>query len=134
MYRDFVKVGQEFSHSNDFAFVYIEEAHASDEWPISSSRYTPDNQIVSVEQPKLASERVKLAQRFVRTFGLGTEMKVLVDDPQNGNQFEAAYGKNMTFVFCLRNAFARCLFLQITFFLKLHGQSGYMSLRMESCN
>ena len=113
MYRDFAKVGQEFSHNNDFAFVYIEEAHATDEWPISSSRYTPDNQIVSVEQPKLASERVKLAQRFMRTFGLGTEMKVLVDDPQNGNQFEAAYGKNMTIIFCLRNAFTRCLFLQI---------------------
>ena len=94
IYRDFAKVGQEFSQNNDFAFVYIEEAHATDEWPISSSRYTPDNQIVSVEQPKLASERVKLAQRFVRTFGLGTEMKVLVDDPENGNQFEAAYGKN----------------------------------------
>mmetsp|Transcript_25911 Transcript_25911/g.40658 ORF Transcript_25911/g.40658 Transcript_25911/m.40658 type:complete len:134 (+) Transcript_25911:1603-2004(+) len=91
MYRDFAQVGQEFSHNNDFAFVYIEEAHATDEWPISSSRYTPDGQVVSVEQPKVASERVKLAQRFVKTFGMGTEMKVLVDNPENGNLFGEAY-------------------------------------------
>ncbi len=95
MYRDFAQVGQEFSHNNDFAFVYIEEAHATDEWPISSSRYTPDDQVVSVEQPKLASERVELAQRFVKMFGMGTgtEMKVLVDNPENGNTFGEAYCK-----------------------------------------
>jgi len=44
-----------------------------------------------VEQPKLASERVKLAQRFVKTFGMGNEMKVLVDNPENGNRFGEAY-------------------------------------------
>lgn len=46
-----------------------------------------------MEQPKLASERVKLAQRFVKTFGMGNEMKVLVDNPENGNRFGEAYGK-----------------------------------------
>ena len=71
--------------------MYIEEAHATNEWPISSSRYAPDNQIVSVEQPKLASERVKLARKFALTFGLGTEMKVLVDDPEHSNPFEVTY-------------------------------------------
>ena len=93
MYRDFAKAGQEFSQNNDFAFVYIEEAHADDEWPISSSRYTPDNKIVSVRQPKIASERVQLAQRFAEAFGLGSEMKVLVDDPEKSNPFESAYGE-----------------------------------------
>ena len=106
MYRDFAQIGQEFSHNNDFAFVYIEEAHANDEWPISSSRYMPDSQIVSVEQPKLASERVELARRFVKTFGLGTEMKVLVDNPENGNLFEEAYGKC---VCCLNQETQCCL-------------------------
>lgn len=83
--------GQEFSTSNDFAFVYIEEAHASDEWPISSSRYMPNNTVVSVRQPKLATDRVALAQNFINLFGLGPEMKIFVDDPESGNPFESAY-------------------------------------------
>ena len=73
--------------------MYIEEAHALDEWPISSSRYMPNDSVVSVVQPKLASERVALAQRFVKTFELGSDMKILVDDPEKGNLFEVAYGK-----------------------------------------
>ena len=77
--------------------MYIEEAHALDEWPISSSRYMPNDSVVSVVQPKLASERVALAQRFVKTFELGSDMKILVDDPEKGNLFEVAYGK-----FCLQ--------------------------------
>lgn len=84
--------GQEFGDSNDFAFVYIEEAHASDEWPISSSRYMPNNAVVSVRQPKLATDRVALAQSFIDLFALGPEMKILVDDPESGNPFESAYG------------------------------------------
>lgn len=87
IYRDFA-IG--YKNTTDFAFVYIEEAHATDEWPISSSRYVPDNEIISVKQPRLVSERVALAQRFVQTFGLGSELKVLVDDPK-GNAFQAAY-------------------------------------------
>ena len=66
--------------------MYIEEAHALDEWPISSSRYMPNDSVVSVVQPKLA-------QRFVKTFELGSDMKILVDDPEKGNLFEVAYGK-----------------------------------------
>lgn len=90
MYRDFALTG-EFSKNTDFCFLYIEEAHAIDEWPIRSSRYMPNNEIVSVEQPKVLSERVQLARNFVQTFGLGREMKVLVDDPEQGNLFESAY-------------------------------------------
>jgi len=50
----------------------------------------PDNEIVSVKQPRHVSERLALAQRFVETFGLGPELKILVDDPLI-NAFEAAY-------------------------------------------
>lgn len=71
-------------------FVYIEEAHATDEWPISSSRYMPKNEIVDVKQPRIAFERVALAQKFINTFDLGPEMKVLVDDPTK-NAFQSAY-------------------------------------------
>ena len=83
--------------------MYIEEAHALDEWPISSSRYMPNDTVVSVIQPKLASERVALAQRFVNTFDLGSDMKILVDDPEKGNQFEVAYGK---FLFAMSHSFS----------------------------
>ena len=74
----------------------------------------PNDSVVSVVQPKLALERVALAQRFVKTFELGSDMKILVDDPEKGNQFEVAYGK---FLFAM-----------------FHGQSGCTSLRMVLCN
>lgn len=90
IFRDFAKA-EEFSANTDFAFMYIEEAHASNEWPISSSRYMPTQEIVSVKQPQILSERVALAQRFIDTFNLGPEMKVLVDNPEKGNPFEAAF-------------------------------------------
>ena len=51
----------------------------------------PASDIVDIKQPKQISERVVLAQRFVNTFGLGEEMKVLVDNPETGNPFEAKY-------------------------------------------
>lgn len=61
-----------------------------DEWPISSSRFVPGNEIITVKQPRLISERVALAQKFVQMFGLGPEMNVLVDDP-NENAFQSVY-------------------------------------------
>ncbi len=51
----------------------------------------PNNEIVSVKQPKLSSERVQLAKDFAQMFGLGQEMQVVVDDPEQGNPFESAY-------------------------------------------
>lgn len=51
----------------------------------------PENETICVKQPRLISERVALAQRFVNTFSLrGPEMKVFVDDP-DGNAFQTAY-------------------------------------------
>ena len=55
-----------------------------------NSRYMPGNEIVSVKQPRLVSERVALARKFVDTFELGPEMQVFADDP-NGNAFQSAY-------------------------------------------
>ena len=90
MYRDFC-LDEEFGKDNAFAFLYIEEAHASDEWPIRSSRYMPNEEIVDVKQPKLVAERIALAKRFTAIFGIGPEMKVLVDNPEEDNPFEKAY-------------------------------------------
>ena len=103
MYRDFAKAGVEFSKSNDFAFLYIEEAHACDEWPIRSSRYMPNGEVVSVKQPRLVSERVALAQSFVDSFDLGPEMKILVDDPEQGNLFEKAYAPWPIHIYVIEN-------------------------------
>jgi len=43
-----------------FAIVYIAEAHAVDEWPISSSRYT-EGEEVCVAQTRTLSERIEVA-------------------------------------------------------------------------
>ena len=51
----------------------------------------PASDIVDIKQPKQISERVVLAQRFVNTFDLGEELKVLVDNPETGNPFESKY-------------------------------------------
>ena len=48
----------------------------------------PNNDVVSVMQPRALSKRMVLAQIFVETFGLGPAMSVLVDDPELGNPFE----------------------------------------------
>jgi hypothetical protein len=66
--------------------VYIEEAHAVDEWPISSSRFNGDRGVVSVEQPTTDQQRLELAGKFVRDFGMKTPM--LVDSVQNRLQNE----------------------------------------------
>ena len=80
--------------SSDYLMVYIEEAHATDEWPISSSRYNPSGEPVSVAQPRTVIERTAVAKTFMRTFGLegeGGAMSVAVDSPEEGNPFSVAY-------------------------------------------
>jgi hypothetical protein len=44
------------------------EAHAEDEWPISSSRYNATRGPVRVTQPRAQLQRLALAQRFVQDF------------------------------------------------------------------
>jgi len=63
----------------------------------------PDNEIVSVKQPCLISERVNLAKKFVDTFGLGPEMKVVVDDPDR-NAFQSAYAPWPIRIFVIENS------------------------------
>ena len=47
----------EFRERADFRLVYIAEAHATDEWPIASGRFTADGQAVCLTQPRSADER-----------------------------------------------------------------------------
>jgi len=54
-------------------YVYIEEAHADDEWPLSKE--------FKIKQHKTKEERVTAAQRMVGEFG--SEIAVLVDSMAN---------------------------------------------------
>ncbi len=72
--------------------LYISEAHASDEWPISSGRYTPDGLPVNLPQPKTAAERLAACGAFLTAYGLeGAEgLEVAVDDPE-GDAFQRLF-------------------------------------------
>ena len=72
----------------DFTVVYIAEAHAYDEWPISSARDNPSGDVVSVEQPKTIEERLDAARAFAATFGLANH-RVFVDAMDD--LFDAAF-------------------------------------------
>eukprot|EP00037_Helgoeca_nana_P013078 m.119869 g.119869 ORF g.119869 m.119869 type:complete len:133 (+) comp21821_c0_seq2:1043-1441(+) len=65
----------------DFAYVYIEEAHAADEWPLGAfERHA---------QPRTIEQRVELARRFARVYsrptceGVGPIIPVCVDTIDN---------------------------------------------------
>jgi len=49
-------------------FVYTMEAHAVDEWPISSSRYNPSGEVVSISQHQSLADRIAAAEAFRETF------------------------------------------------------------------
>lgn len=72
----------------DFAYVYVEEAHACDEWPLGSVESHP--------QPKTEAARLALARRFAREYAAPAHaaaaappIPVLVD--RLDNAFNQAY-------------------------------------------
>lgn len=67
----------------DFSFVYIAEAHATDEWSIHSSRSTIDGLPVEIKQPITLDERVTIAKNFVDSYGMNN-FRLLVDNPEKG--------------------------------------------------
>ncbi|GMH54801.1 hypothetical protein TrST_g3682, partial [Triparma strigata] len=78
--------------SVDFLVVYIEEAHAQDEWPISSSRYA--EKPVLINQPTTVEERIAVCKIFLSSYNVpesGPNFQVIVDDPSTNNAFSAAY-------------------------------------------
>jgi len=76
-----------------FVMVYVAEAHAEDEWPISSARYNAGRGPVRVTQPRTGAERRALAERFQRDFDPAGDVfdDVLVDDVEAGDEFERAF-------------------------------------------
>jgi len=65
----------------DFVLVYIEEAHAIDEWPISSARYNTGHGVVAVKQPTTMAEREAAAKAMKHN--LGCELPVALDGMDN---------------------------------------------------
>lgn len=79
------------------------EAHAEDEWPISSSRNHPQNKVVNIKQHKTFSERLMAARSLYATYDLHKyDIRVLTDTMDNdfNTMFEAwpvryfVFGKN----------------------------------------
>lgn len=75
-------MAKEFGHRVTFAFVYISEAHAADEWPVGHC--------VCINQPKSTTERIQVAQQKLTELGIGDEFIRLVDLAEENN-FHNAY-------------------------------------------
>lgn len=78
-----------YSEKVQFRFVYIAEAHAMDEWPVSSGRFTKTGKPVLVNQPKTLQDRCLLAEDFTREYNF--HLETFVDLPEAGDPFEKAY-------------------------------------------
>ncbi len=75
------------------AMVYIQEAHATDEWPISSSRMTVGGVPIAIAQHKTLAERLSAARDFVADYAVATDgaaAPVVVADAMT-NGFQSTY-------------------------------------------
>ena len=70
-------LSKKYSSVADFAYVYIKEAHADDEWQVEKNKIGN----VVFNQPQTFEERLLLAQAFQES--MGTETTILVDDISN---------------------------------------------------
>jgi len=83
----FHSLQEDLAEHVQFLGVYIQEAHAQDEWPISSSRANGDRGKVCIEQPKSTQERCAVARQFQQDFSFSIPM--VVDTV--ANEFDAAF-------------------------------------------
>ena len=70
-------LAKKYSGLADFAYIYIKEAHADDEWQVEKNKIGD----VVFNQPQSFEERLILAQAFQEA--MGTETTILVDDITN---------------------------------------------------
>jgi hypothetical protein len=70
-------LSKQYSNVADFAYIYIKEAHADDEWQVEKNKVGN----VVFNQPQTFEERLILAQAFQEA--MGTETTILVDDISN---------------------------------------------------
>lgn len=58
----------EYSSVLNWVFIYTMEAHAVDEWPISSARYEPTGKPVCISKHKSIEDRLEAAKNFCKVF------------------------------------------------------------------
>eukprot|EP01094_Clydonella_sp_ATCC50884_P026655 TRINITY_DN7386_c0_g1_i1.p3 TRINITY_DN7386_c0_g1~~TRINITY_DN7386_c0_g1_i1.p3 ORF type:complete len:126 (-),score=46.48 TRINITY_DN7386_c0_g1_i1:375-752(-) len=66
------KLREEYNGRAEVLALYIAEAHARDEWPISSSRCNRGRGVVSIPQAVTMEQRMAAAAAFVRVFDFQT--------------------------------------------------------------
>jgi hypothetical protein len=72
----------------NFRFIYILEAHAQDEWPICSARWSPTQMPIKYNQTHTIEERLTVTKDFIRDFDF--QIPVVIDKPEE-NLFEKLY-------------------------------------------
>ena len=70
-------LAKKYSDVADFAYIYIKEAHADDEWQVERNKVGN----VVFNQPQTFEERLILAKAFQEA--MGTHTTILVDDMSN---------------------------------------------------
>lgn len=80
-------------------FVYVAEAHATDLWPIRSSRANGDRGPVNIPTHQDDQQRALAAKHFASDFGM-TDFSIFVD-PLPDEEFEKAYAPWPVRIFCL---------------------------------
>ncbi len=71
--------------------VYIEEAHAQDEWPITSSRLSRTGAPIVYTQHTSQEARLQACADFVRDYALSQADVTVVADAIGSNPFQTAY-------------------------------------------
>ena len=72
-----------------FKFVYILEAHATDTWPMPSSRYNPTREVVNIPTHTCIEERVAAATALVDCMKVKGEVLVDTMDDIFNTEFSA---------------------------------------------
>lgn len=73
--------------SLSWAFIYTMEAHAIDEWPISSARYEPSGKPVSIRRHRNIQDRLAAAENFRSTF----DVPFAIAADTAADEFEAVF-------------------------------------------
>lgn len=82
----------------DFTLMYVQEAHATDLWPIRSSRANGSRGPVNIPSHQDDDERATVATRFVNDFGM-RNFRLFIDTLPD-EEFEKAYAPWPVRVFC----------------------------------
>ncbi len=80
----------EYKASVALAVVYIDEAHASDEWPISSARDAPRGEPVTIAAHRTLPDRLAAARALADDFALPAAGVAVLADAMD-NAFRVAY-------------------------------------------